>query len=72
MSNSCRVFGAAVIIVGLYLVIWGKSKDVSASKSSEDDNIALSNNKESILTIKPSNEERTDDIIKTRTIDDTV
>nr|GMD02000.1 WAT1-related protein At2g39510-like [Ipomoea batatas] len=66
-----KVFGAVVIIVGLYLVIWGKSKDVPSSKSSENDNIALSNNKESILA-KPSTEERTDDTIKIRTLDDAV
>ncbi|XP_019151402.1 PREDICTED: WAT1-related protein At2g39510-like [Ipomoea nil] len=67
-----KIFGAVVIIVGLYLVIWGKSKDISSSKSSEDDdNNALSNNKESILT-KQSAEQKIDDTIKIRTVDDTV
>ena len=31
----CRVIGAIIIIVGLYMVLWGKSKDQRGSESSE-------------------------------------
>lgn len=33
---SCRVFGAFVIVVGLYLVIWGKGKDAKPSSSTSN------------------------------------
>jgi hypothetical protein len=32
----CRVIGAVVIVTGLYLVLWGKSKDQPPSDSSDD------------------------------------
>lgn len=32
----CRVAGAVVIVTGLYLVLWGKSKDQPPSDSSDD------------------------------------
>lgn len=31
MLNCCRVIGAVVIVIGLYLVIWGKSKEYKES-----------------------------------------
>ena len=32
-----RVIGAAVIVIGLYLIIWGKSKDSSLTDSRNSD-----------------------------------
>ncbi|KAI5575064.1 hypothetical protein POPTR_010G209200v4 [Populus trichocarpa] len=37
-----RVFGAVVIVTGLYLVLWGKSKDEPPSNSSNDHKVAAS------------------------------
>lgn len=34
-----RVFGAFVIVVGLYLVIWGKSRDTKPSSNQNNDQI---------------------------------
>ncbi|KAM7489842.1 hypothetical protein LguiB_027326 [Lonicera macranthoides] len=34
-----RVIGAIIIVIGLYLVIWGKSKDRNLSNSNKDDQI---------------------------------
>ena len=31
------MIGAAIIVVGLYALIWGKSKDYQSQPSSEDD-----------------------------------
>ncbi|CAH9133388.1 unnamed protein product [Cuscuta epithymum] len=57
-----KVFGALTIIVGLYSVIWGKSKDNKASSQSvEDDDILstgnISTNNEDITPSKSSNGE---------------
>ncbi|KOM34553.1 hypothetical protein LR48_Vigan02g070300 [Vigna angularis] len=48
-----RAFGVIVIIVGLYLVVWGKSKDYESSSTITEENmlsakqtIEKSNNKE--------------------------
>ncbi|KAI3793365.1 hypothetical protein L1987_35983 [Smallanthus sonchifolius] len=35
--NSGRIVGALVIVIGLYLIIWGKSKDSSLSDSGNDE-----------------------------------
>lgn len=35
--NVFRVIGAAVIVIGLYLIIWGKSKDSSLTDSRNSD-----------------------------------
>lgn len=35
-----RVFGAFVIVVGLYLVIWGKSRDTKPSSNQNNDQIS--------------------------------
>ncbi|KAM7489902.1 hypothetical protein LguiB_027386 [Lonicera macranthoides] len=34
-----RLIGAIIIVIGLYLVIWGKSKDHNLSNSNKDDQI---------------------------------
>lgn len=31
-----RVLGAAVIVIGLYMVVWGKSKDYGTERLSND------------------------------------
>ncbi|EEF33950.1 WAT1-related protein At2g39510 [Ricinus communis] len=36
-----RVLGALVIVIGLYLVLWGKSKDQSPSTSNNDDKVEV-------------------------------
>lgn len=36
MPNNYRVIGAMVIVVGLYMVLWGKSKDQMSSDSSNN------------------------------------
>lgn len=36
-SFFCRVIGAMVIVIGLYMVLWGKSKDQIPSESEKDD-----------------------------------
>lgn len=40
----CRVIGAMVIVIGLYMVLWGKSKDQLPSESEKDDNMELATN----------------------------
>lgn len=48
--------GAAVIVVGLYLVIWGTSKDQNSSKIvSSNENVESNTNKE-LTEIKSSNQ----------------
>ncbi|TQD77606.1 hypothetical protein C1H46_036878 [Malus baccata] len=39
-----RVIGAMVIVIGLYMVLWGKSKDQLPSESEKDDNMELATN----------------------------
>ncbi|XP_050155358.1 WAT1-related protein At2g39510-like [Malus sylvestris] len=39
-----RVIGAMVIVIGLYMVLWGKSKDPLPSESEKDDNMELATN----------------------------
>ncbi|XP_024021532.1 WAT1-related protein At2g39510 [Morus notabilis] len=64
-----RIIGAIIIIVGLYLVLWGKSKDERQSESSEkvsepstDENMTEKNettknpNRELVVTIKEDQE----------------
>lgn len=36
----CRVFGAIVIVVGLYMVIWGKGKDYYTNTPLDEENAA--------------------------------
>lgn len=36
-----RVLGAVVIVAGLYLVVWGKSKDYKSSQKPIDEQLAL-------------------------------
>ena len=57
----CRVLGAVVIISGLYLVLWGKSKDDHVSAKSECDKISPSDQKmigkdESLKMVQPNDE----------------
>ncbi|CAN4090121.1 unnamed protein product [Withania somnifera] len=54
--NLGRVVGAAVIVVGLYLVIWGTSKDQKSSKILSSDENVESNNDKDLAEIKSSNE----------------
>ncbi|XP_023531408.1 WAT1-related protein At2g39510-like [Cucurbita pepo subsp. pepo] len=56
-----RVLGAVVIISGLYLVLWGKSKDDHVSAKSECDKISPSDQKmigkdESLKMVQPNDE----------------
>lgn len=36
----CRVIGAIVVVAGLYLVVWGKSKDHKLSSPKIDEQIS--------------------------------
>jgi len=38
-ENFYRAIGAIVIIVGLYLVVWGKSKDYESSSAITEENV---------------------------------
>ena len=37
LNNTCRILGAIVIVLGLYSVLWGKSKDEPANSFSDTD-----------------------------------
>lgn len=34
-TSLCRIVGAVVIIIGLYLVLWGKTKDQATDKPAQ-------------------------------------
>lgn len=63
---SHRVLGALVIVAGLYLVVWGKSKDHKLSTLSVEEDIAQQkqimgkeieeNNCHKVITIKASDD----------------
>lgn len=62
---SVRVFGAVTIVIGLYLVIWGKCKDQNTlTKCSNVDKIDPIDQQlpDKNLTTKSSNEEKSDAI----------
>lgn len=47
MTNTGSVLGAVLIVAGLYMIIWGKRKEMSTlnqSKVSSTDSVELSNN----------------------------
>lgn len=48
--------GAAVIVVGLYLVIWGTSKDKNSTKIVSTKENVESNNDKELADIKSSNQ----------------
>ena len=37
LNNTCRILGAIVIVLGLYSVLWGKSKDEPSNSFSDMD-----------------------------------
>ncbi|PHT54346.1 WAT1-related protein [Capsicum baccatum] len=54
--NLGRVVGAAVIVVGLYLVIWGAGKDPKSEKKLSTHENVESNNEKELAEIKSSNQ----------------
>ena len=38
LNNICRILGIIVIVLGLYSVLWGKSKDEPSNSFSDTDN----------------------------------
>lgn len=56
-----RVIGAVVIVAGLYLVVWGKSKDYK-SHSLSIDNIKAANS-EQIIEASNNNDEKHQKVI---------
>ncbi|KAF3637701.1 putative vacuolar protein sorting-associated protein 27-like [Capsicum annuum] len=54
--NLGRVVGAAVIVVGLYLVIWGTGKDPKSEKKLSTHENVESNNEKELAEIKSSNQ----------------
>ncbi|KAL3523779.1 hypothetical protein ACH5RR_016613 [Cinchona calisaya] len=65
--NFGRVFGAIIIVLGLYVVMWGKSKDkTSSSKANNIDQIAPIDQQlaDENLTKKSSNDEENDHPMK--------
>lgn len=62
--NLGRVLGGAIIVIGLYLVIWGKIKDRQSSKSISSEEAAQSepaDKKETPAPSKSSNQEKAGD-----------
>ncbi|XP_038890942.1 WAT1-related protein At2g39510-like isoform X1 [Benincasa hispida] len=68
-----RVIGAAVIITGLYLVLWGKIKDQALYKL-DSEKMAPSDQKLTAITDKPktSDKELEVDLARIKTVDDSV
>ncbi|XP_022134368.1 WAT1-related protein At2g39510-like [Momordica charantia] len=68
-----RIIGAAVIITGLYLVLWGKSKDQTPYNSASE-KMVPSDQKMTAITDKPKTTEKelVVDLTRIRTVDDSV
>lgn len=37
LSHSCSILGAVIVILGLYLLLWGKDEDENVSKKSDEE-----------------------------------